>query len=162
MARTMITRILWGGSRTLHDWDWVRELLTPLYRQCPLALLVHGGQVTEKRDQDGQVIDRWGADFLAHHVWGSELRGAVERNPADWRRWGRKAGPIRNWNMAAKGADFAVAALVAGRRCDGTRNMAECAARFGIHVFERTYPGPPTPIDLNTLPRGRIGGKDDG
>lgn len=51
--------------------------------------------------------------------------------PADWKQWGKVAGPIRNGEMAAYAE--AVIAFPGGR---GTNDMVEQAEKKGLHVID--------------------------
>jgi hypothetical protein len=78
----MPKRILVTGSRT---WDPVRR-----------ALIAHG--------QPGDILVTGGcphgADVIAERIWrGLDSERPVERHPADWAKWGRRAGPRRNQQM---------------------------------------------------------------
>lgn len=53
-----------------------------------------------------------------------ELGFETERHPADWKRFGRRAGPIRNEEMAVAGADLAI-----GFRSEGKSSGTDDAAR---------------------------------
>ena len=53
-----------------------------------------------------------------------------ERHPADWKRYGRAAGPIRNQEMVNLGADVCLAFPREGSR--GTKNCMEAARKAGI------------------------------
>lgn len=56
----------------------------------------------------------------------------VERYPADWERYGKRAGPIRNRKMLDQGPDLVVA-------FGGDKGTADCvreARRRGIAVRE--------------------------
>lgn len=55
----------------------------------------------------------------------------VEPHPAEWERYGHQAGPIRNREMVALGADYC-ARFPGG---SGTAGCAEEARRAGIHVI---------------------------
>lgn len=53
--------------------------------------------------------------------------------PADWTKYGRRAGPIRNYQMLKEGRpDCVVAFLHAGSR--GTAHMISIAQKAGIEV----------------------------
>jgi hypothetical protein len=73
-----------------------------------------------------------GADRLAG-AWAA-ARGVVELPfPADWDRWGRAAGPIRNAFMLKEGRPDVVIAFPGG---PGTANMIEHARKAGVPVLE--------------------------
>lgn len=83
----------------------------------------HG--VTEVVSGGAKGVDRCGESW-------AEARGIPIRVfRADWRRYRRGAGPVRNREMAAY-ADAAV--LFPGG--SGTRNMLEEARRAGLRVFD--------------------------
>lgn len=71
-----------------------------------------------------------GADTLAEHVavtnwWKSETY------PADWKTYGRAAGPIRNQRMLDEGKPDIVIAFPGGR---GTEDMVRRAEKAGVSV----------------------------
>ena len=72
-----------------------------------------------------------GVDSLAEQ-WAAQNGIPVARFPADWNRYGRRAGPIRNSDMAAYGE--ALIAVWDGRS-KGTRDMIRLARRRGLKVF---------------------------
>lgn len=124
-------RLLITGSRTwgtdtdaqgnltpaaIQEWEWLREKIEYAYREHPDTVLVSGACPK-------------GADFLAEHVWTS-LGGTVERHPADWDGKGKRAGFIRNMDMAWLGADLCMAFIKNGSR--GASHMVDEAARAGI------------------------------
>ena len=71
-----------------------------------------------------------GADAIADFAtyWGWE----VERHPADWRKHGKAAGPIRNQEMVDAGADICLAFPLGESR--GTRDCMRRAEAAGIPV----------------------------
>lgn len=72
-----------------------------------------------------------GADSLAGR-W-AEARGVPQtRYPAQWKRYGKKAGPLRNNQMATDGADL----LVAFPGGAGTADMVSAAWAYGIRVLD--------------------------
>ncbi len=73
-------------------------------------LLVHGACMT-------------GADWVAHQIW-TCWGFDTEPHPADWGRYLKHAGPIRNREMAQLGAGAAIGYRVPGKS-DGTDGMRE-------------------------------------
>lgn len=86
-------RIIVCGGRHYSDASAVRAVLEEYADQDPT--IVHGSCPT-------------GADYLADQI-ALELGHKVERWPADWPRLGRKAGPMRNEQMARRGAGLCIA-----------------------------------------------------
>lgn len=79
-----------------------------------------------------------GVDSAANEwAWAVPL-AATERYPADWRRYGKRAGYIRNEHMVSLGADVCLA--FPRRMSPGTWNCIYQAAGAGIPV--RIYPLP--------------------
>jgi YspA, cpYpsA-related SLOG family len=114
-------RVIVCGSRGWHDRERIADRLNALVLErgyCfPDPLIVHGAAR--------------GADRIA----GEEAGKAgllVEAHPADWERHGKRAGLIRNEEMAARGADICLAFW--DGRSTGTRHMMDTAARHGIDV----------------------------
>jgi hypothetical protein len=60
----------------------------------------------------------------------------VERYPAQWDKFGRSAGPIRNTQMLTEGKPHGVVAFhYCLAKSKGTRNMVEQAKRKGIPTW---------------------------
>lgn len=112
--REFHVKIIVTGGRDYQDLVTVRRVLSE-YHQEPRPILVHGGAR--------------GADRIAAYV-ARELGWHVVAYPADWRRHGRAAGPIRNQEMADAGADLCIA-FPGGR---GTADMVRRARAAGIPV----------------------------
>lgn len=95
--------------------------------------------VLEKLDKDTVIIEgeASGADSQARVVAGS-LRLVVEKFPADWDRYGRSAGFIRNAQMLKEGHPDEVYAffedLKAYEKSKGTKDMVAQAGRAGVPV----------------------------
>lgn len=75
-----------------------------------------------------------GADTLGKEA--AILQGmAVEGYPANWKRFGNSAGPIRNQEMLDKGKpDLVLAFHDDIRNSKGTKDMIARAKKAGIHV----------------------------
>jgi YspA, cpYpsA-related SLOG family len=99
-------RVLVTGSRTWTDAGVIAGVLAGHYREG--AVLVSG------------ACPR-GADALAEEYW-ALLGGRVERHPADWAGYGRRAGFVRNAQMVSAGADVCVAFIR-----DGSPGATHCA-----------------------------------
>lgn len=111
-------RILVTGSRDWGNRAVIEEALSP-YSRRDNAILVSGACPT-------------GADAIAEEIW--EGWGLpVERHPADWKRYGKRAGFIRNQEMVDLGAYW----CLAFRRnySPGTTHCANAAHMAGIPVI---------------------------
>ena len=109
-----MTRILVCGRR---DYDNQVRLWYVLDYYRP-AVVIHGAAR--------------GADTLAGE-WAKARGVPVQEFPADWKRYGNAAGPIRNQQMLREGKPDVVIAFPGGR---GTANMIEQARCFGVPVVQ--------------------------
>ena len=73
-----------------------------------------------------------GADRLSRD-WAVENGIPVERFPADWELYGKRAGPIRNSRMLKEGKPEMVVAF-RGPESRGTQNMIDQAMKAGVEV----------------------------
>lgn len=71
-----------------------------------------------------------GADTLAYN-WAVSRGIPTQRFPADWNKYGRGAGPIRNRQMIVEGQPDVAVAFPGGA---GTSNMTKQLAEFGIET----------------------------
>lgn len=71
-----------------------------------------------------------GVDLLGEH-WAEDHNIPIQRYPADWYGFGKRAGPIRNIKMAAN-ADALVA--VWDGKSTGTYHMIQQAQRRNLRV----------------------------
>jgi hypothetical protein len=74
-----------------------------------------------------------GADTAARD-WGFYLGWTVERYAADWDKYGKSAGPIRNRQMLDARPDIVFAFHDDIENSRGTKNMVEQATKAGIPV----------------------------
>lgn len=116
---TGLYRVLVTGSRTWTDWAVVSAALTELRMEHGRRLVVVHGACSE------------GADHLAD-LWARATGTRVQRFPANWIRYGRAAGPIRNVAMVTTGPNLCLAFI---RDCSaGASHCARRAAQQGIPV----------------------------
>ena len=123
--------VLVTGGRNYRDYTAVSYALAQLYDQliienepfrCPDFVVVHGAAR--------------GADSLAAR-WVKAMQDAGYENvyeepfPADWKRYGKAAGPIRNKQMLTEARPDLVLAFPGGR---GTADMVRQARQAGVEV----------------------------
>lgn len=109
-------RVLVCGGRDYRDRKTLRDVLDGFHAATPFSSVIHG--------------DAPGADTLAG-MWALQHDILVEVYPAEWRRYGRSAGPIRNEKMLREGRPDLVVAFPGGR---GTADMVRRAQKAGVRV----------------------------
>ena len=75
-----------------------------------------------------------GADTLAYN-WAQKHGLTVHKFPADWEKYGKRAGYIRNQQMLDEGKPDLVIAFPGGK---GTAMMVNLARKAGVEVIEVT------------------------
>jgi hypothetical protein len=120
-----VKRVLITGSRTWDDITTIRIALSG--RDDPGGVTLVSGACPR------------GADRLCEVV-AEQLGWTVERHPADWDRWKKRAGFIRNNEMADLGADVCLAFHRDNSR--GTWHMINAAAKRGIPITQYIYVAP--------------------
>jgi len=77
-----------------------------------------------------------GADLMARG-WAEDHDISVEDYPADWKKYGRRAGSVRNKQMLVEGKPDLVIAFFAGpEKSPGTSNMVRQSREAGIRAIE--------------------------
>jgi hypothetical protein len=114
-------RVLVTGSRGWSDETAIRRAFAEIamLHGPENMTIVHGACVR-------------GADALADEIARAWTGMTIERHPAEWGRYGKRAGFMRNQVMVDEGADVCLAFIVDGSR--GATHCAERAALFGIPV----------------------------
>jgi hypothetical protein len=124
-------RILVAGSRDWTDRGTIRRAMILAGQEAGVhpqeTTVVHGGCPT-------------GADQIADEL-AREFGCRVEKVEADWGRWGKAAGPVRNQVLVDRGADKCLAFPLGESR--GTRDCMRRAAAAGIPVRDYGVPTGP-------------------
>lgn len=113
-----MTRVVVCGSHTRGNEDFVYRELERLHAEYRFTDLMQGG---------AEYVDRFAKIWATFHP---------EIEPwqfnAEWAKWGRPAGPIRNKRMVDWGPDL----VVAFDGDSGTADMVRQARAAGIEVIE--------------------------
>jgi hypothetical protein len=110
-------RLLVCGGRTYNDMEAAFSVMDRLHRTSPITLVIQGGAK--------------GADEIAK-CWAVLAKVECKEVKADWKTFGKSAGPIRNKQMLEMNPDR-VLALPGGR---GTANMVSQARAAGVLITE--------------------------
>lgn len=114
-------RLLACGGRTFADRDFVFATLDRVHAKQPITLLIQGGQT--------------GADSLARQ-WAITRGVQFKTEFAEWRKYKKGAGPIRNALMLSKWLPDGCIAFPGN---DGTADMVGKARAAGVTVWEPPY-----------------------
>ena len=104
-------KILCCGDRNWNDLDTVLEILVTFSKE---AIIIHG--------------DCRGADRTCGAI-ANELGFTVKAFPADWDKYGKSAGPIRNREMIKEMPDEVIAFHDSIETPKGTKDMLNVAKR---------------------------------
>jgi|SRR3990167_1532212 len=106
-------KVIVAGSRTVTGKDWVFSAIW--HSKFEITEVVSGFQRTY--NDKGEIVG--GADYWGE-VWAKQNRIPIMQFPAEWDKYGRSAGPIRNKQMGEY-ADALVACW--DEKSSGTRSM---------------------------------------
>lgn len=116
-------KVLVTGGREYSDYIHVRNILREIHlHEGGISLIIQGGAS--------------GADLMASE-WANENCIPCLNHPANWQKFGRSAGPIRNAAMLQWKPDLVVA-FPGG---SGTASMVNIAKGAGIEVRDLREPG---------------------
>jgi len=116
-----MVKIIVAGSRNFNDYDLLKE---------KLDFLIKGRKETEIVSGTAK-----GADFLGEK-YAKERSLVVKRFPADWDKYGKRAGYVRNEEMA-KYADACVCFWDGSSR--GTEHMINLAKKHNLRTIVINY-----------------------
>ena len=118
-------RVLVSGDRNWTDRKYIEDVLSAFAAMVPIEVLIEG--------------EAGGVDVMARD-WADSHYVQVAPYPAQWRTFGKRAGPIRNQQMLDEGKpDIVIAFHPQIWDSKGTRDMMTRALRAGIPVH--LYPG---------------------
>jgi hypothetical protein len=115
--------ILVCGDRNWSNQRRLNEVLDNIHSKNPIHRLIEG--------------EAKGADSMGR-IWGMANSVPVEPHPANWKLYGRAAGPIRNAQMLKSKPDLVVAFHNDFENSKGTRNMVKIAKKADIKVMLAT------------------------
>jgi hypothetical protein len=147
-------RVIVTGDRNWYCPDLAEAVVNRmLARYCPGLVIVHGGATGVDRSF-AEAAEAVGVDQEAHPArWHDlDVPGAVIRQDKRGRAYNANAGPARNAEMLAAGADLVVGFHRAISSSKGTRDMLRRAVEAGVPAYlvssdkgepKRVRPGDP-------------------
>lgn len=135
-------KIIIAGSRSITDWNFVHECIEDtilkLHFERFSTIKIASQKELLKRINEGvkiitEVISGGanGVDKLGEK-WAKEQNIPIKRFPANWDKYGRKAGYLRNVEMAEY-SDALIA--VYDGKSKGTKHMIDIAKKKRLKVF---------------------------
>jgi hypothetical protein len=118
--------VLVCGGRKYSDAARVASALGKIHKATPITRLVHGNA----GGLDPALLTDVGADRLAG-IWAAARGIDVQPYPADWDKFGRAAGPMRNQIMLDAERPQLCVAFPGGK---GTADMIARSERAGVPV----------------------------
>lgn len=106
------------GGRDYANYEALERVLGSMHRLEPIDHLIHGGAT--------------GADYLADR-WADKNHVPRTIILAEWKKYGRAAGPRRNQRLLDEGRPDLVVAFPGGK---GTADMVRRARAAGVNVVE--------------------------
>lgn len=115
-------KIIVCGGRNYSNKEYLYQYLTQIHTRKPITMVVHGAAR--------------GADKLAGE-WAKENNVPVREWPANWNKYGNRAGPMRNRAMLEHEKDMGnLECVIAFPGGPGTKHMIETALTAGVYVAD--------------------------
>lgn len=121
-------KVIVAGSRTFRDYEFLKRKLDIILSNKKNVEIVSGTQRT--RNPHGED---YGADYLGEK-YAAEKGYAIKRFPADWDGLGRKAGHVRNEQMAEYAAPDGGAVIFRENMSPGSTSMANLASKYKLKL----------------------------
>lgn len=115
-------RVIVAGGRDFNDYDFLSNTLDKLFSNLHDDVIILCGKA--------RGADALGEKYANDHGY------QVDYYPADWDRYGKSAGYLRNLEMA-RNADCLVAFWDGESK--GTKHMIEVAYKFGLEIRVKKY-----------------------
>jgi hypothetical protein len=117
-----MTRVLVCGNRDYGEQERVWNVLDAVHGTYGVTTLIEG--------------DAQGADLMARRWAEAEEGIEILKYPADWKQYGKAAGPVRNKQMLVEGQPDIVYAFTNKplSQSKGTLNMVTQARKAGVRV----------------------------
>lgn len=97
-----------------------------IYADLLEAVVLCGWEITEIVSGTAKGVDKLGEGYA------TKFKIPLAKFPADWRKYGKSAGPIRNAEMA----EYAEALIaIWDGESSGTKNMIDTAKKHGLKVY---------------------------
>lgn len=112
-------KILVCGGRNYKNKQRVFDKLDSVHKLTPISEIIQGGA--------------WGADALAV-AWATDNEIKITTYPANWEKWGKVAGSIRNAEMLAKNPNIEMVIAFPGG--GGTENMINAARHADLCIIK--------------------------
>lgn len=120
-------KVLICGSRDYRDYKKIYDFLSDLKKQYESVIVVEGGN-------EDRLDKNKSADYLAK-VAAEKLGLEVREYKADWKSYGRAAGPKRNKKMLEEEKpDLVVAFHEDIEKSKGTKDMVKQSEKAGVEV----------------------------
>ena len=140
-----MVRIIIAGSRDFNDFNLLKESVLNIIfdLECRNTITGIGNTSREKEKHLIEFIsgaargaDRLGEKFANESIW------SLKRFPADWDNYGKRAGYIRNEQMAKYAiSDNSYGVLIAfwDGKSKGTKHMIDLAKKYNLEVHVINY-----------------------
>jgi hypothetical protein len=132
-------KVIIAGSRSFDDYELAKERLDFFFSNKKPTEIISGGCSDKKGKltftrEDGTEV--YGADGLGER-WAAECGIPVKLFLADWEKYGRSAGPIRNIEMAQYCTPHEDGAVVFwNRHSTGSGDMVKKAKKYHLNLRE--------------------------
>ena len=128
-------KVIVAGSRFFTDYEYVKRYLDVFRMKYEIEEIVSGacdmGNLTFVRENGSKVF---GVDGLGER-YANEHGIPVKHFPANWKKFGLSAGPVRNGEMAVYG-NYAI--VISDGLSRGSRSMIQKAKYYKIPCNEIT------------------------
>ena len=117
-----MVKIIIAGTRTFDNYTLLRKTMCSLFGQVPQSQMeIISGHCPTGADSLGELFAKRNGIRLTLF-------------PADWAKYGKAAGPVRNRQMAEYAAPDGYCVIFWDGKSRGSKNMIEEARKMGLNV----------------------------